>query len=86
MNDGARETFIAFDEARRFRQGGPVRALTYRSILGPAARPLAEVLANWRVGARSLRLRRRLLRLVWPGLASALDDLAAGVENWVGPL
>lgn len=70
-----------------FAPGGPVRAprrmTTYGMVLGPMARPLSEVVANWRVVGG---WRRRLILLAWPSLAHALDDLSEGLENVLGPL
>jgi hypothetical protein len=59
------------------------RPLTLADALGCASRPLAGVVATWRSGPR---WRRRAVRAVYPGLARALDDLAAGIENVLGPL
>lgn len=56
---------------------------TIAEALGSAAHPLARVVATWRLGPR---WRRRAVRAVYPALARALDDLAAGVENMIGPL
>lgn len=57
--------------------------ITLRSALGPMARPLAEVLANWRVVKG---WRRALVRRVWPDLARALDDLSEALGQMIGPL
>jgi hypothetical protein len=56
---------------------------TMADALGCAARPLARVVATWRSGPA---WRRRAVRAVHPALARALDDLAAGIENVLGPL
>lgn len=56
---------------------------TLKEALGPAALPLSAVVANWRLGGR---LRRFAVRLAHPNLSRALDDLAEGLENVIGPL
>lgn len=56
---------------------------TLADALGAAARPLARVIATWRLGPT---WRRRAVRAVYPDLARALDDLGAGIENVIGPL
>lgn len=56
---------------------------TLVEALGPAARPLARVIATWRLGPT---WRRRAVRAVYPDLARALDDIATGIENVIGPL
>lgn len=54
---------------------------TLKDALGPMARPLAEVVANWRM-RRSLPW---LVRRLWPDFAKALDDLSQGLDNMIGP-
>lgn len=56
---------------------------TLAEALGSAARPLARVIATWRLGPA---WRRRAVRAVYPALARALDDIVTGIENVIGPL
>jgi hypothetical protein len=52
-----------------------------------AAAPAAQLAQNWRrPPSRRARARRRLVRLAWPRLARALDELVDGVESQIGPL
>lgn len=57
--------------------------ITLTDALGSMSRPLAAVVANW---VKAPAWRRRVLRQILPGLAQALDDLAAAVEAKIGPL
>lgn len=59
------------------------RPLTLADALGSMSRPLARVIATWRLGPG---LRVRAVRAVFPDLAGALDELAAALEGKIGPL
>ena len=43
--------------------------------------PTAAILARWVIRRRALRIRRRLVRIVWPDLARQLDALAAAADR-----
>lgn len=57
--------------------------ITLKDAMGGIARPFARTLSTWHLGPA---WRARAVRVVYPDLARALDDLSAATEARIGKL